>query len=52
MTQFDIDFKAPIMSESDEINKQLRIANELKALELKLKYPDAINMVDDIANQI
>lgn len=52
MTILEQDFISAMISNSAEISKQLKIANELKTLELKLKYPEAINMVDDIANKI
>lgn len=54
MTIFEQDFMSAMISNSAEISKQLKIANELKALELKLKYPypEEVGMVDNIADQI
>lgn len=54
MTILEQDFMLTMISNSAEISKQLKLANELKVLELKLKlkYPDVVGMVDNIANQI
>lgn len=52
MTQFELDCKASLMREAQEISKQLRIANKLKVLELKIKYPAATSMADDLLDEI
>ena len=52
MTILEQDFISAMISNSTEISKQLKLANELKALELKLKHPEATGMVDNIAAQI
>lgn len=52
MTILEQDFISTIISNSTEISKQLKLANELKALELKLKHPEVVDMIDNIENQI
>ena len=52
MTILEQDFILAMINNSAEISKQLKIANELKAFELKLKHPEVVDMVDNIANQI
>lgn len=50
MTRFEEDFYHALMTAAHEIAKQLKIANELKALELKSSNPDTTSMVDSIIN--
>lgn len=52
MTTLEQDFISAMINNSTEISRQLKLANELKALELKLKHPEAIGMVDNIADRI
>ena len=48
MTQFEVNYCHTLMSKSRQIADELKKANRLKALELKLKYPDAQSDIDEI----
>ena len=52
MTQHEIECQHSFIHEAREISKQLRIANKLKVLELKLNHPEATSMIDDIESEI
>lgn len=57
MSQFEIDAMFAVRNALPEIAKQLKVMNELKAVELKLKAETAHNtsitpsMIDDIIGQ-
>ena len=48
MTVIEQQYLNVVPSTLMEIAKQLKIANELKAFELREKYPHEINVIDDI----
>lgn len=52
MTQYEIECLYSFIHKAREIRKQLRIANKLKVLELKLNHLEATNMIDDIESEI
>ena len=51
MVQIEMNAMTAVALNLPEIAKQLKIANELKALELKLKYPGNENIVDSIVDK-
>ena len=52
MTRLETDYMVALMDHAAEISKQLKIANRIKCLELKLAYPQDVNMIDNLADEI
>lgn len=48
MTVIEQQYMSVVPAVLKDIARQLKIANELKAFELKDKYPQEINLIDNI----
>lgn len=54
MTSYEMEFKCSVMSSLKEIARELKRANELRAVELRLRYKpgeSARNRVEEIMNE-
>jgi hypothetical protein len=51
LTQLEVNYCHTMMNNTRRIGDELKKANELKALELKLKYPDAQSDIDKIMSK-
>lgn len=52
MSILENDYIVALMHYAADIDKQLKIANKLKTLELKLKYPQDDGIIDNVADEI
>lgn len=51
MTIIEQQYMSSVPSFLKDIARQLKVANELKAIELKEKYPQEINLIDSIMDK-